>query len=64
MCVCVPERLSRIVEDNLDVPPSIPMVSLICSYVRAERRPKFGRGWYGGRIASQALDELDCPAVG
>lgn len=62
--MCVQERLSRIVEHNLDVPTSIPMVSLVRSYVCVVRRLQFGRGWDGGRIASQGLDELGCPAAG
>ena len=49
-------------DHNLVMPPSLPMVFSVRSYVRAVRMPPFDRDWDGGQIASQALDELDYPA--
>ena len=59
----VQDGLSRIMDHGLAVPQFMPMVFWVCSYVRTIQMPRFGRGWDGGRIASQALNELDCPAV-
>ena len=46
------------------VPPSLPKVFLVRSYVRAVRMPQLDRGIDGGRIGSPALDELNCRSAG
>ena len=56
-------RLSRIMDHGLDVPPSMPMVFQVRSYVRTAQMSPLYWDWDGGRIASQALDELDYPAA-
>ena len=55
---------SRIVDFVFSVPPSLPMVSLLHSYVRAVRMPQSGWGFDGGRIANLAVDEPDCHSAG
>ena len=59
----VQERLSRIVDHDLVEPPSMPMEFWVRSYGRVVWMPLPHRDWDGGQIASQALDELDSPAV-
>ena len=46
------------------MPPYLPIVSLVRSYVRAVRMPQSGWGLDGGRIANLALDEPDCHSAG
>ena len=56
---------SSLIEDLVFiVPPSLPMVSLVRSYVRAVRMPLSSWGFGGGRIANLALDEPDCHSAG
>ena len=57
-------RLSRIVDLILDMPPSLPMVFLVRSYVRAVHIPRLGGGFDRGRIANQVLDEPNCRSAG
>ena len=61
--MCVRRRSSRIVDHNLVMPPSLPMVFSVRSYVRVVRMPPFGRGGDRGRIASLTPDQPDCYAV-
>ena len=46
------------------VAPSLPMVSLVRSYVRAIRMPRSGWGLDGGRIANLALDKPNYHSAG
>jgi hypothetical protein len=55
---------SRTVDLMFSMPPSLPMVFLTRSYVRAVRMPLSGWGIDGGRIANLALDEPDCRSAG
>ena len=55
---------SRIVDFVFSVPPSLPMVFLVRSYVRAVRMPLPGWGFDRGWIASLALDEPDFNSTG
>ena len=55
---------SRIVDFSCGVPPSLPMVSLVHSYVRAVCMPQSAWGFDGGRIANLALDKPYCHSVG
>ena len=48
----------------LSVPPSLPMVFLACSYVRAVRMSRLGGGFDGGRIANLVMDEANCRSAG
>ena len=57
-------RSSRIEDLAFIVSPSLPMVSLVRSYVRTVRVPQSGWGLDGGRIANLALDEPDCHSAG
>ena len=50
---------SRTVDFIFSMPPSLPMVSLVRSYVRVVRMSLSGWGIDGGRIANLALDESD-----
>ena len=61
--MCVQGRSSRIMDHSLAMPPSLPMVFSVRSYVRAVRMLLLGWDWDGGQIASRALDELGCPAA-
>ena len=61
--MCVRERSSRIADHKLAMPPSMPMVFLVRSYVRAAQMPPLDRDWDGGQIASQDLDEPSYPAA-
>ena len=54
-------RLSRIVDHDQVMPPSLPMVFLVRSYVHAVRMPPLGRDWDGGQIANSARDEPRYP---
>ena len=56
-------RLSRIAGRALIMPPPMPMVFSVRNYVRAAQISSLGWDWDGGRIASQAPDELDCHAA-
>ena len=49
---------------NFNMPPSLPMVSLVRSYVRAVHMPQSSWGCDGGRIANLALDESDYHSAG
>ena len=55
---------SRIVDFIFDMPPSLPMVSLVRIYVRTVRMPPSSWGCDEGRIANLALDEPGCRSVG
>ena len=55
---------SRIVDPMFSMPPSLPMVFLTRSYVRAVRMPLSGWGIGRGRSANLALDERDCCSAG
>ena len=46
------------------MPLSVPMVSLVRSYVRTVRMPPSNWGCGAGRIANLALDELDFHSAG
>ena len=55
---------SRIVDLMFSMSPSLSMVFLMHSYVRAVRMPLSGWGIDGGRIANLALDEPDYRSAG
>ena len=55
---------SRTVDFIFSMPPSLPMVSLVRSYVRVVRMSLSGWGIDGGRIVNLALDEPDCHSAG
>ena len=55
---------SRTLDLMFSMPPSLPTVSLVHSYVRTVRMPLSGWGFVGGRIANLALDKPDCHSTG
>ena len=59
----VRERSTRIVDHKVGMPPSVPMVFSVRSYVRAVRMPPLNRDWDGGQIANRAPDEPSCPVA-
>ena len=61
--MCVRRRSSCIVDHNLVMPPSLPMVFSVRNYVHVVRMLPLGRDWDGGRIASLAADEPNCHAA-